>query len=72
MVQDADASDDFLDELDAILEATFQGVSGVADNGAAFGSALRTLDSSDFTVFHQNLTHVSVEHECATIDSADS
>ena len=72
MVEDADDSDDLLDELDPVLESALPGVGGVADKGVALGDAIGALDSDHLAIFEEHLVDVGVQHEGSTVDCADS
>lgn len=72
MVEDADDSDDLLDELDPVLEPALPGVGGVADEGVALSYAVRALHSHHLAVFEEHLTDVGVQHEGSAVDCADS
>jgi len=72
MVQDANASDDFIFKLDSVFQAASESIGRITDDSVALGGSLRTLDSNNFAVFKKYLVDVSIEHECSTIDSTDS
>ena len=71
MVQNANASDDFVDLLDAILEAAFEDVSGIADDSAALGNTIRALNSDNLAIFVKNFVDVSVQHESSAVNGTD-
>ena len=71
VVQNADAPDDLLLELDSVLEAAFDGVGGVADDHGAVGDTIAVLDSDNLAVFEEDFVDIGVQHEGPTIHSAD-
>ena len=71
MVQDADASDDLLLQLNSVLQATLDGVGGVTDDQRAVGNTIAVLHSDNLAIFEQNLVDVGVQHESSTVDSTD-
>lgn len=71
VVQDADASDDLLDQLHSVLESTLDGVGRVANDHGAVGNPVSILDTDDLPVFEEDLVDVGVQHESASVDGAD-
>lgn len=71
MVEDANAPDDLLDRLDPVLQATADGIGGVANDSFALGNALRTLDTYYLAILVKDFVDVGVEHESAAVDCTD-
>lgn len=72
MVQDADHSDDLLHELHTILQSALPHVGWIANQSVAFRNAVWAFDSNNSPVLEEYLIDVSVQHESASVDSADS
>ena len=72
MVEDADASNDFLNKFDSLLKATSQNIGWVTDKSSAFGNSLLSSNSNDFAVFKENLLNISIKHECSTVDCTNT
>ena len=71
MFKEANAPDDLLDRLYPVLQATADGIGGVANDSFALGNALRALDAYYLAVLVKDFVDVGVEHKCAAVDCAD-
>lgn len=72
MIQNTNASDNFLNETNSVFETTSYGIGRVTDDHWAMSYSLSILDSNNFTIFEKNLVDVSIKHKCSTIYSTDS
>lgn len=72
VVQNTNASDNFLNKSDSLFKSTFQSISWIANNCWAMGDTISTFNSNNFTIFEKNFVDISVQHECSTIDGTDS
>ena len=72
VIEDTDATDDLLDEFDSVLQTATDCVGRIADNGLALSNAFWSLDSNDLAVLVKDFVDVGIEHESATIDSANT
>ena len=72
MIQNANASDNFLDLLDTVLEAAFEDIGRIADNSSALGNTIRPLNSNNLSIFLKDLVDISVQHESSTVNSTNS
>ena len=71
MFKKANAPDDLLYRLDPVLQATADGIGGVANDSFALGNALRALDAHYLAILVKDFFDVGVEHESAPVDCAD-